>query len=238
MLYFFLFAVIMSLPTEEDSADDVPSNPSQTQTTTALVCDLCDKLYPNTSKLNRHKQEVHVNRRFQCDHCPKDFRTKREMEHHSNKAHLGELNFLCEWCSRPFVDRLSLNRHVANIHAETKRVSHLNLSIYVCATAYEYVGFSLLFLQYTCQDCGKGFGYKSHYVEHCKRVHRKVCIKDRCHSNYYYVYTYVGIFLTVGREIDLWILCQVSLWQEISQKAHHEQAQEKWVQIHLRFMWQ
>ena len=87
------------------------------------VCDLCGKAYQDTSKLNRHKNEVHYKRRFFCQHCPRDFRTNREVRQHVAKDHLGRMDYLCDYCSKPFSDRSAMNRHVKNMHAEVKEVT-------------------------------------------------------------------------------------------------------------------
>ncbi len=87
------------------------------------VCDQCGKAYQDTSKLNRHKNEVHLRRRFYCQHCPRDFRTNREVKQHVARDHLGRMDYLCDYCSKPFADKSAMNRHVRNMHAENKEVT-------------------------------------------------------------------------------------------------------------------
>ncbi len=87
------------------------------------VCDICTKAFNSSKKLRRHKNEVHLQKRYQCQHCPKDFRRSVEVKRHVARDHLGQVDYLCDFCSKPFADKLAMSRHVRNVHTENKEVN-------------------------------------------------------------------------------------------------------------------
>jgi hypothetical protein len=52
----------------------------------SVPCDVCDKTFANASKLKRHKNEVHLKRRFSCRFCPKTYSRGDELNRHQRKC--------------------------------------------------------------------------------------------------------------------------------------------------------
>lgn len=75
-----------------------------------------------------------------------DFLDNDTMHPNDGLAEDEKRKIICDQCSRPFKDTHSLNRHVANVHADEKR--------------------------FKCELCNKGFGVKGNYNAHMAKVHQ------------------------------------------------------------------
>lgn len=91
---------------------------------------------------------------IQCQFCPEKFHQDEILKEHVLNMHSNgdvladdeKRKIICDQCSRPFKDTHSLNRHVANVHADEKR--------------------------FKCHLCNKGFGVKGNYNAHMAKVHQ------------------------------------------------------------------
>ena len=71
-----------------------------------MSCDLCEKLFVDTSTVNRHISDVHRPRT--CDTCDSEFGNYNELNKHLGNliqhmtTHSGEKNFQCNLCDKCF----------------------------------------------------------------------------------------------------------------------------------------
>lgn len=76
-----------------------------------------------------------------CEICKKKFRSRYHLNMHM-PVHTGEKNYMCDVCRKSYQQKWNLITHVARVHAKEK--------------------------PFKCKDCGKAFGYSSHFKRHVK----------------------------------------------------------------------
>ena len=66
-------------------------------------CEICERFYPNSTILKKHKMQLHSGERikYNCEECPKEFYDKKGYENHVAK-HNGEPTYSCDKCSKKF----------------------------------------------------------------------------------------------------------------------------------------
>jgi KRAB domain-containing zinc finger protein len=101
-------------------------------------CDQCDKSFVKPCHLRDH-QIVHSEERyFICDKCGKSYKEKGELTRH--KQIHEDVIVDCEFCELKFVGQYLYSRHLRRKHQST----------------------------YTCNDCGKTYGYKYTFDMHMR----------------------------------------------------------------------
>ncbi|BFZ14158.1 hypothetical protein BsWGS_17197 [Bradybaena similaris] len=108
------------------------------------MCDICNKSFGDTAKLELHYKSNHLHDRpYQCDVCEKSFFTKWKLQRHM-LSHLERKPHSCPMCSKSFVERGKLEAHYRT-HLGTK--------------------------PYKCDQCPKAFTVKSQLSIHQRRIH-------------------------------------------------------------------
>lgn len=108
------------------------------------MCDICNKAFGDTAKLELHYKSNHLHDRpYQCDVCEKSFFTKWKLQRHM-LSHLEQKPHSCPMCSKSFVERGKLEAHYRT-HLGTK--------------------------PYKCDQCPKAFTVKSQLSIHQRRIH-------------------------------------------------------------------
>uniref|UniRef100_A0A2C9JEI8 C2H2-type domain-containing protein n=1 Tax=Biomphalaria glabrata TaxID=6526 RepID=A0A2C9JEI8_BIOGL len=108
------------------------------------MCDICNKSFGDTAKLELHYKSNHLHDRpYQCDVCEKSFFTKWKLQRHM-LSHLEQKPHSCPMCSKSFVERGKLEAHYRT-HLGTK--------------------------PYKCDQCPKAFTVKSQLSIHQRRIH-------------------------------------------------------------------
>ncbi|XP_055627068.1 zinc finger and SCAN domain-containing protein 31-like [Toxorhynchites rutilus septentrionalis] len=94
------------------------------------VCDQCPRAYKQSAELKEHKESVHpitgIRKMLECTICDKKLTTRNGLYVHM-KAHRGEKNHSCSYCSKRFVTSGELTSHLRHIHTE-----QINAEIIVC----------------------------------------------------------------------------------------------------------
>jgi len=78
-------------------------------------CELCPKRFKNASTLRRHFRIHTGERMLRCQYCQKMYFDKATLTVHL-RTHTGERPFKCRLCDRAFVQKGDLTRHVLNRH--------------------------------------------------------------------------------------------------------------------------
>ena len=66
-----------------------------------------------------HPSQKQSTREFQCQHCPRVFTKRYNLESHLS-THKNDRHHICEYCGTPFSRRSDLKRHIGT-HEDTKR---------------------------------------------------------------------------------------------------------------------
>jgi KRAB domain-containing zinc finger protein len=77
-------------------------------------CEICGKQYKNVGNLNHHVNYSHKGITHDCtfEGCDASFQTNHVLRDHVLKDHLGELEFRCDRCEALFSTKANLQRHV------------------------------------------------------------------------------------------------------------------------------
>lgn len=165
-----------------------------------FVCDICDKTFVNSYKLNRHRHCHEPAPRFQCQVCSKKFKdnyalTTHKRMHTGHKAftchichiqlkqlwslkrhlaaHKGEKNYPCDSCNYRFVTKTELTRHMK---------LHLNPKAFSCSTCGARFSCHRSLVRHAmchnraatplcCRHCGAAFKRKDNLLRHEKNTH-------------------------------------------------------------------
>ncbi|XP_063062641.1 zinc finger protein ZFP2-like isoform X3 [Engraulis encrasicolus] len=85
--------------------------PPNSQKVREYICDICDKVYTNSSSLRSHKLMVHLGvRRFTCSECGQGFVTLSALKSHK-LIHTGERPYMCATCGKCFTQSGDLRLH-------------------------------------------------------------------------------------------------------------------------------
>lgn len=94
-----------------------------------LKCSICNKVLANIFLVRKHIERVHEKlKRFNCNHCPKDFYSKSDLVRHVKHRHIftnddtsnANLPFKCEvkGCGKHFKMKTALSNHQKISHAK------------------------------------------------------------------------------------------------------------------------
>ena len=120
-------------------------------------CSICSMEFKHKEQMETHFSTVHEGKKpYDCPDCKKEFTLKRNLYRHSvTTGHLytfpgkkkgsQEPKFKCEICDNKFMQKTTLNRHVAAIHEGKK--------------------------PYKCSTCGLAFGYQKTLDRHKLNIH-------------------------------------------------------------------
>ena len=81
--------------------------------TTTHKCDICEKEFRQIENLMRHKNQVHLNKRYECRECPATFSRKEKLDNHmKNGKH--RMKFDCNICKQSLIFKTIevLQKHV------------------------------------------------------------------------------------------------------------------------------
>ena len=56
-----------------------------------------------------------MNKKFACNHCPKHFKIRGNLNRHIRTVHEG-IKFTCDECDKQFASKQCLNRHIQSVH--------------------------------------------------------------------------------------------------------------------------
>jgi stress-induced morphogen len=102
-------------------------------------CNLCDKMFKNTSQLKRHEQSLHnpINRgvSYACNECDITFDRQRDLKQHSF-MHFDGTYHECKECCRKFKSRRALTIHLGS----AMHNSSSNFPCELCDAVFRTVG--------------------------------------------------------------------------------------------------
>lgn len=102
-------------------------------------CNQCESTYSLLVDLKQHKSTEHQ-RKFTCNICDKEFRTKRRcLEHMCNRKRLprrARVYYKCEMCDFTTDNKRSLNRHKGGKHS--RRRKRMSLTCEICEKSHKH----------------------------------------------------------------------------------------------------
>lgn len=100
-----------------DESLEILSNFSEYEPSRAS-CKICKKRYANTSKLNRHIREQHMDNKqaFACGTCGKEFFRKEHLKRHIVYKHEMEYKKSCGLCEYTYVEFSQFAKHLLKKH--------------------------------------------------------------------------------------------------------------------------
>ena len=96
-------------------------------------CELCQKLYTDTTSLRRHHLIHQGLKPYPCGYCGKSFNDKSNLRCHE-RSHTGE-GMDCKYCAKKFIQPRTLRLHLQKVHGHAMDknevlVEHVKTSSY------------------------------------------------------------------------------------------------------------
>ena len=110
------------------------------------ICTECGKVFTDFWSYKIHVQMTHLNAPIPCPECGKTYKNQMYLKKHIQKNHGNEK--LCQFCHESFITMNKLKHHIYMQHTKDSE------------------------RPFVCNVCGKGFGRRNNYEEHC-RIHTK-----------------------------------------------------------------
>ncbi|XP_053199767.1 putative transcription factor Ovo-like 1a [Scomber japonicus] len=127
---------------------------SQSSSTGAFVCQICQKTFQYQRMLNRHIKCHNETKRHLCSFCGKGFNDTFDLKRHV-RTHTGVRPYKCSLCEKAFTQRCSLESHMKKIHSVTLKY------------AYKERRNKL----YVCEECGHTMGTQDELMLHLQSLH-------------------------------------------------------------------
>ena len=86
-------------------------------------CEICSKTFTELRSLKEHKVIHDPSRKFNCQHCQKDFSQKNHLRYHLASKHgvsVGETSHDCDVCKKKFAFAFQLKKHHDLVHKGVK----------------------------------------------------------------------------------------------------------------------
>lgn len=127
---------------------------SQSLSTGAFACQVCQKTFQYQRMLNRHLKCHNETKRHLCSFCGKGFNDTFDLKRHV-RTHTGVRPYKCTLCEKAFTQRCSLESHMKKIHSVTQKY------------AYKERRKKL----YVCEECGLTSGTQDELLIHLHSLH-------------------------------------------------------------------
>lgn len=85
-----------------------------------VECKQCKCRFPNLEAYRDHVKEVHSDRRYICDHCPKSFKIKGGLLVHTRMFHDQNFPSTCQVCKKKFTSKARKELHERRYHDKTR----------------------------------------------------------------------------------------------------------------------
>ena len=125
---------------------------------TKFLCLDCGKQFVSKPTLIRHKNSVHEKIKYKCDHCDKEYTCTSSRTMHIKSFHKQDkVRYQCSLCDYQATQKSSLNRHKRSVHEGVK---------------------------HHCEICGNDFTEKSYLKSHIELRHKgktlscKICERE------------------------------------------------------------
>lgn len=118
-------------PLDNDANDGSAASDSVEDEMLPVRCDVCERVFADSFKLNRHKKDTHLPQelKIQCPKCPVKFSRRYNMYAHMRTFHKAETvrehqlqprkltkTDVCDQCQRSYSDKYKLMAHIKNKH--------------------------------------------------------------------------------------------------------------------------
>ena len=99
---------------------------NSTQKSKGYKCDICEKIYYQSSTLKTHFDSVHGGLKvYQCNSCEKSYSRSGELKKHFNSVHEG-CTYICNFCGTSFTQKYTMKKHVQIFHNEEKNAENFD----------------------------------------------------------------------------------------------------------------
>ena len=134
-------------------------------------CDVCNKIFKNSTNMQRHKLIHTQNKKYSCHICNKKFYATNSLKRHVMDTHYGWKRFACMKCGKKFTSRLSHQEHM-NLHDDIKPYccDECGKAFRQRSSLYAHKLFHSNNFKFTCSICEKKFRRRSELKSHI-RIH-------------------------------------------------------------------
>ena len=156
-------------------------------------CDLCNKIFNNSSKLSKHIIIMHEqSEEYQCEYCDKKFSIKGTLTRHVLTEHNESVSkpYPCKLCNESFLSSSRLLFHTRKYHDQ-------NIKCEYCAKTFGKLSDKKSHIsnihegqsnhkENECNECGKLFSRSHELTKHIRQVHLGVGLHncDYCDKSY------------------------------------------------------
>ena len=149
--------------------------------TSKLKCDLCLATFCVAGNLKRHLSNIHGGKQnLLCEHCDKIFPNKNYLLRHYYGQHRElQQKPKCEICMKTFVNDIKMKEHVKNVHileregnSNARNIQFAEVNIFTKTKIRgEKDELMKTEVQIQCEICDKTFSRSTTFLEHLENVH-------------------------------------------------------------------
>lgn len=201
-------------PSQNHESKEKNTNDKNKSAKKEFPCSECGLVFGYKDGMYRHKNKVHRNIQYKCDHCPLTFttkfdRTKHVNIHHNYNRENVSLDHMCPLCGVCFSFEHTMIRHRKMVHGDKDPdiVRQCDICQEVCSNLwrkrkhYAQVHLNGKKQLRTCEFCNIGFKLHTDFKEHIKS-HTNLHICMIC-GLYYYTFDQLKTHESDHKRIDV-----------------------------------
>lgn len=156
---------------QQQSGTTSSSTYLQTNSSSEIQCEYCQKMFSNRHSLARHLRTHEGTRSHKCSKCSRSFYDQQSYLRHL-RSHNGDKKHKCEQCSMAFNKRSALEVHIRTHTGERPFIcEYCGKGFSISGNLHRHVLIHTGHRPYKCGKCPRAFNNPSHLARHINSFH-------------------------------------------------------------------